>query len=115
MRHRNTVKILSRKTGPRKALLSQLADQLIVHESITTTQAKAKVLRPFVEKLITRGKGGTLADRRLLARTLTETTVKKLMDEIAPRYTTRMGGYVRIIKLGKRLGDAADVAKIELV
>ncbi|MBU0613999.1 50S ribosomal protein L17 [Patescibacteria group bacterium] len=116
MRHRNTVKTLKRSTSARKALLRDLATALFVHEKITTTASKAKVLRPFAERLITRAKKGDLSARRRLMRVFTtEQPVNKMLDVIGPRYKDRDGGYTRIIKLGTRQGDGAETVQIELV
>lgn len=116
MRHRSTKKTLDRTSTARKSLLRILASQLVLYEKIKTTEAKAKALRPFVERLITHSKGGTLADRRYLMKYLSvENAVKKLIEDIGPRYKERAGGYTRIIKIGQRQGDAARVARIELV
>jgi large subunit ribosomal protein L17 len=116
MRHRNTGKVLDRKIGPRTALLRSLATSVILYEKIKTTKAKAKAVRPMVERLITIGKEGTLtARRRLTAVLYTESAVRKLMEEIGPRYKDRKGGYVRLTSLGSRGGDAAELSQIELV
>lgn len=99
-----------------KAMLANLAQSLIWDEQITTTLAKAKALRPYVEKIITKARRGTLHSRRLVLRDLTDLeVVTKLFDEVAPRYNRRPGGYTRIIKLGPRRGDNAEMAHIELV
>jgi large subunit ribosomal protein L17 len=93
-----------------------MAAALIQHEQITTPTAKAKELRPYVEKLITLGKHGGLSNRRLAhARLLDDTQLTKLFDVLAPRYAARQGGYTRIVKAGYRASDAAPVAIIELV
>ncbi len=116
MRHRKTDKILSRKSGPKKALLRSLVTSLLTYEHITTTKAKAQAARKIAEKAITLGKQGNLAARRqLLSLVYTETTVKKVMEVLAPRYQERKGGYTRVIKLGQRQGDAAEMVKLELV
>lgn len=116
MRHRSKKVTLDRKAGPRKALMKNLATQLILYEKISTTEAKAKALRPYVERLITKGKKNTLAARRALLRVLpVENAVKKVLEELGPRYATRPGGYTRITKLGVRLGDAARIARIEFL
>lgn len=116
MRHRNKVKTLGRSASARKALLRDLATSVIVYEKIETTEAKAKAVRPVVEKLITKAGKGTLAARReLLAFFTTEQPVNKLMDVIGPRYVERPGGYTRIQKLRTRQGDAAKVVSLELV
>lgn len=116
MRHRKTGKTLGRSTTARNALLRDLATSIVVYEKIETTEAKAKAVRPVVEKLITKAGKGTLAARRdLLAYFTTEQPVNKLMDVIGPRYKERAGGYTRILKLRTRLGDAAKVVRMELV
>ena len=99
-----------------KAILSNLAQSLIWDEQITTTLTKAKVLRPYVEKIITKARRGDLHARRLVLKDLTDLeVVTKLFDEVAPRYRRRPGGYTRIVKLGPRRGDNAEMAIIELV
>lgn len=116
MRHKIAGRKLQRKTGHRKALLRNLAAALIKHEQITTTVAKAKELRPYVEKLITLAKRGGLSNRRLAqSRLMDETQLKKLFDVLAERYAGREGGYTRIVKAGIRASDAAPIAIIELV
>jgi len=116
MRHKNNVKTLDREAGPRKALLRGLATNLVLHESITTTEAKAKAVKPFVEKLITKGKKGDLHARRELMKFLyTENAVKKVLEVLSPKYMERPGGYLRIVKLGFRKGDGAKVSQIEFV
>lgn len=116
MRHRKKGKILSRKVGPRKALLRSLSASLILNGKITTTHAKAKTMRPIVERLITRAKENNINNyRRLNAYLQSREAVKKLLEEIGPRYKERPGGYTRIIKTGQRRGDAAKMAIIELV
>jgi len=116
MRHRKAKKTLDRKAGPRRALLKNLAAQLIIYEKIRTTEAKAKVLRPYVERLITKGKKNTLAARRELMKVLPiENAVKKVLEVYGPRYATRPGGYTRLTKLGVRQGDGARVALIEFI
>ncbi len=116
MRHRKNKVTLDRKTGPRRALLKNLAAQLIVYEKIQTTEAKAKALRSFVEPLISKGRVTTLSSRRqLLAVLPTENAVKKVLEELGPRYKERPGGYTRIVKLPQRQGDAARMARIEFV
>ncbi|WP_394727443.1 50S ribosomal protein L17 [Altererythrobacter sp. GH1-8] len=116
MRHGISQRKLSRKSGHRTALFRNMAAALIKHEQISTTQAKAKELRPYVEKLITLAKRGGLSNRRLAqARLLDETQLKKLFDVLAERYSDRDGGYTRIIKAGIRASDSAPLAIIELV
>ena len=116
MRHRNKTKILDRKKGPRKALFRALATDLILYEKIKTTEAKAKTIKPIVEKLITKGKAGDLHARRELLKFLYgENAVNKVIEDLGPRYKARKGGYTRIIKLGARQGDAAKMVQIEFV
>jgi large subunit ribosomal protein L17 len=116
MRHKISGRKLQRKTGHRKALFRNMAAALIKHEQILTTAAKAKELRPYVEKLVTLAKRGGLSNRRLAqARLLDETQLKKLFDVLAERYADRDGGYTRVIKAGIRAGDAAPMAVIEFV
>lgn len=116
MRHRKKGKTLGRSTSARNAVLRDLATSIVVYEKIETTEAKAKAVRPVVEKLITKAGKGTLAVRRdLLAYFTTEQPVNKLMDVIGPRYKERAGGYTRILKLRTRKGDAAKVVRMELV
>jgi len=116
MRHRMKGRALSRTASHRKATLRNMATSLIRHERIETTTAKAKELRPFVERLITLGKRGDLHARRLAGRSIADRQVLgKLFDDIGPRFNERPGGYTRILKLGNRRGDAAEMALIELV
>jgi large subunit ribosomal protein L17 len=115
MRHRKKIKKLGRKKKQRKALFKSLANQLLKHEKIKTTESRAKELRPQIEKLITKAKKNDLSSRRYLARFLKKNIVKKLAEEIAPRYKDRAGGYTRITKAKKRKGDASETAIIELV
>jgi large subunit ribosomal protein L17 len=114
MRHLNTGRKLNRSGAHRKALLRNLATALIVHEKIRTTDAKAKELRGFADRLVTLGKEATLhAKRRAFDRIRDEGAVKKLFEEIAARFKDRNGGYTRVTKLGMRHGDAAPVSVIE--
>lgn len=122
MRHRIAGRILGRDAGHRKALFRNLVRELYLHGKITTTEAKARAIRADAEKLITKAKnsladGGNRvhAQRQLVSFLNDKTVAKKVFDEIAPRYTTRNGGYTRMIKIGKRHGDAADMAILELV
>jgi large subunit ribosomal protein L17 len=116
MRHRAKVSTFGRKTGPRKALLRGLVHSLVEHGRIKTTLAKAKELRRHVERAITMGKKGTLHSRRILmSRYPNENTVSTIMTDLAPRFQTRPGGYTRILKLGQRPGDRAEMAFIEFV
>lgn len=115
MRKRNKGRILSRNKNQRKALLKSLMSGLFLHERIETTEAKAKELRVVAEKAITRARNNTVFSRRVLARGLAPQIVKKLVDEIAPKYKDRNGGYTRIIRLGARKSDSAKMVIIELV
>ena len=115
MRKRNKGRILSRPKHQREALLRTLATSLFLHGKIKTTEAKAKELRAVAEKFITRAKTNTVANRRILAKSLSPFTVKKLMDQIALDFTKRQGGYTRITKLGSRKSDGAKMTIIELV
>jgi large subunit ribosomal protein L17 len=114
--HRVAGRNLSRRKDQRKALLRGLAVELIQHERIVTTVAKAKETRIVAEKLITHGKKGTLHHRRIaLSQVPNKDAVKKVFDDLAQRYGERPGGYTRITKLGPRQGDGAEMAVIELV
>lgn len=116
MRHRVGGRKLQRTSSHRAALFRNMAAALIKHEQITTTTAKAKEVRPYVEKLITLAKKGGLSNRRLAhSRLLDDTQLTKLFDVLAPRYAKRNGGYTRIIKAGLRPSDAAPIAIIEFV
>jgi large subunit ribosomal protein L17 len=116
MRHQKNKITLDRKTAARRSLMANLAESLFLYEKIKTTKAKAKALRPFAEKLITKSKDQTLAARREILKTLyTANATKKLMEVIGPRYKERHGGYTRITALPRRKGDAAEEAIIELV
>lgn len=115
MRKQKKGKRLSRKKNQRGALLSSLALSLFLKEKIKTTEAKAKEVCIFAEKQISRAKAGNLASRRLLARNFSPPIVKKMIEEIAPKYKERKGGYTRIIKLGQRKSDGARMAIVELV
>ena len=117
MRHQKKTVKLGRTQGHRNALLSNLAVSLIDHGQIKTTVAKAKAVRPFVEKLVTKAKTGTLHSRRMALADLrhNEAAVRKLFTEIGPLNAARKGGYTRIVKLGMRRSDAAEMAIIEWV
>ena len=116
MRHKVGGRKLQRTSAHRLALFRNMAAALIKHEQITTTVAKAKELRPYVEKLVTLAKKGGLSNRRLAhARLLDDAQLVKLFDVLAARYADRAGGYTRIIKAGFRASDAAPMAVIELV
>ena len=116
MRHRVGGRKLQRTSSHRAALFRNMAAALIKHEQITTTTAKAKELRPYVEKLITLAKRGGLSNRRLAqARLMDDAQLVKLFDVIAARYVDRNGGYIRVIKAGIRMSDASPMAVIEFV
>jgi len=116
MRHRKSFNHLGRNASHRKAMLSNMATSLIVHKRITTTLAKAKALRAYVEPLITRSKDDSTHSRRIVFSMLQDKgAVVELFREVAVKVADRPGGYTRIIKLGKRLGDNADMAMMELV
>jgi large subunit ribosomal protein L17 len=116
VRHRVKGRQLSRTASHRKALLANLATSLFRHERIVTTEAKAKELRPYAERLITLARRGDLHARRLVERRIKDRDVShRLFAEIGKRFAARPGGYTRIVKLGHRTGDGADVARIELL
>lgn len=122
MRHQIAGRKLSRTSSQRKALFRNLIRELYIHERIITTEAKARAVRSDAEKLITKAKHGLSgkiarvhAQRQVVAYLNDKTVAKKVFDELAPRYMERNGGYTRILKLGKRFGDAAEMAIIELV
>lgn len=116
MRHRKKGRPLGRTAEHRKMMLRNMASSLFLHERIETTVAKAKELRHYAEPLITKAKRGDLHARRQVARKIHDKeALAKLFDEIGPRFAERPGGYTRVVKLGHRAGDAADLAIIELV
>lgn len=117
MRHGNNKRKFGREKGKRNALLNSLALNLIVRKKIKTTLPKAKELRPFIEKLVTSAKKDTLATRRLITARLQNRSkeVKKLFEVIAPQYVDKKGGYTRVLKLGARVSDGAEMAIIEFV
>ena len=116
MRHNKKFKHLSRTASHRQSLLANMAISLIMHKRITTTLAKAKALKKYVEPLITRSKNDTTTSRRVVFRYLqNKYAVKALFGEVAEKVANRPGGYTRVIKLGTRQGDAAEIAFIELV
>ena len=117
MRHHSTKRKFGREKNERNALISSLALNLIVRGKIKTTEPKAKELRPFIEKLVTRAKSGSMATRRLIIATLSNRSkeTKKLFDVIAPKYADRKGGYTRVLKMGPRKSDGAKMAVIEFV
>jgi large subunit ribosomal protein L17 len=116
MRHRAKGRQLSRTSTHKRAMLNNMATSLFIHGRVITTEAKAKELRPFAEKLITLARRGDLHARRLVQRKIKDReTLGRLFSEIGPRFAARPGGYTRILKLGHRSGDGADVARIELL
>jgi large subunit ribosomal protein L17 len=116
MRHRAKGRQLSRTSSHKRALLNNMAASLFAHGRVVTTEAKAKELRPFAEKLITLARRGDLHARRLVERRIKDReTLGKLFSEIGPRFAARPGGYTRILKMGHRPGDGADIARIELL
>ncbi len=115
MRKRKKGRILSRKKGVRKALLLSVARALAQKEKIQTTAAKAKEIAPVMERLITKAKQDTLGTRRELLRYFDAKLVKKMLEEIGPRYRERQGGYTRVIKIVPRKSDGAEMAIVELV
>lgn len=116
MRHRKAGRQLRRTSEQKLALMRSLASSLLEHGAIETTEAKAKELRPFVEKLITKAKSGTLHDRRLAIRHIHKReTADKLFRDLGPRFAQRSGGYTRILKTRHRKGDGAEMARIELI
>ena len=115
MRHAVFGRRLGRDTNQRQALLNNLASSLLISGQVTTTQAKAKFVRPYVEKLITYSQKDKLYLRRILSSRLAPGAFTKLITEIGPGFTQRSGGYTRIIKLGTRRGDNAPLARIELL
>jgi large subunit ribosomal protein L17 len=117
MSHRIDGRKLSRKQGPRLALFKNMTVSVLRYEKIQTTEAKAKEIRPRVERVITLAKRGDLAARRqVIAEFPNEPlVVDKLFDEIAPKYADRTSGYTRIVRIGRRLGDSAEIVQLELV
>ena len=115
MLHGNKKKQLSRGRNQRNALIKTLAVSLVKYEKITTTEIKAKVLKPFIEKLITKGKEGTLAAQRLIASKVGAVSANKIVKVLSPKYKDRKGGYTRVIKVKARLSDASRMAQIEFV
>ncbi len=116
MRHRVKGRQLSRNSSHRRAMLRNMATSLFQHERVVTTQAKAKELRPYAEKLITWARRGDLHARRQVERVIKDRKVAgRLFGEIGPRFAGRPGGYTRIVKIGHRSGDGAEIARIELL
>jgi large subunit ribosomal protein L17 len=116
MRHHRAGKKLGRDSAHRKSLYANLAGSLIEHGRIKTTEAKAKAVKPFAEQMITLGKRGDLAaPRQAIAELRSQDVVHQLFADVAPRFVDRPGGYTRIVKLGPRAGDAAEMVYLELV
>jgi len=116
MRHRVKKTTLGRKKEPREMMLRNLASSVLMYEKVKTTVSKAKAVQPLVEKIITISKKGDLTGRRRLIEVLPQKmAIKKAMDVLGKRYKDREGGYTRIVKIGARQGDGAQVAQIELV
>ncbi|MBU6370544.1 MAG: 50S ribosomal protein L17 [Patescibacteria group bacterium] len=115
MLHRNKNKQFGRKRNVRNALVRTLAVSLIRDGHMKTTETKAKAIRSVVEKLVTKGKSGTLAAQRLIASTVGARMAAKVVKEISPKYKDRAGGYTRVVKLGRRLSDGASMAEIAFI
>lgn len=116
MRHRSKVKILDRKKAPREAMLRSLATSIILYEKVKTTKAKAKAVRPLVEKMVTISKENNLTSRRKLLDVLyNKKAVDKALEVLGPRYKERKGGYTRTTMVGPRKGDGAEIVQIEFV
>jgi large subunit ribosomal protein L17 len=116
MRHKNNVKTLDREKGPRELMLRNLASSIVIYEKVVTTKAKAKAVKPLLERVISVSKQGDLTARRNLLKVILQPkAVKKLMEVLGDRYKDRAGGYCRIIKIGPRVGDGAEMVQIELV
>lgn len=115
MRHRKTRPTLDRKAAPRNAMLRSLANSVVLHGRVTSTDAKIRAVRPIVERAITMAKRNDLHARRMLLRSFTESSVKKLLADIAPKYKERHGGYTRRILAHQRQGDRSQLAILELV
>ncbi len=117
MKHHDSVRKFGREKNARQALIKSLLRSVILHEQIETTEAKAKEIRPILEKLVTRGRTDTVANRRIVAARVSseDKVVKKLFEEIAPRYKDRMGGYTRVVRSGRKGSDARSMAVISFV
>ncbi len=116
MRHKNKVKTLDRTKEARELMLRNLASSIIIYEKVKTTEAKAKAVKPLLEKLITTAKKGDLTARRNLLKVILQPkAVNKALEVLAERYKERSGGYSRIVKIGPRQGDGAEIVQIELV
>lgn len=116
MKHKVAGRNFGRSSGPRRALFRIQVTDLLRHGHLTTTASKAREIRPIAEQMLSLGKAGSLHDRRQAAAYITDDkVVAKVFDELGPRYSERLGGYTRMVKLGPRKGDAAEMALIELV
>lgn len=115
MRHHNANRKLSRVRKVRKALLNSLARSLVLHQKIETTEPKVKELRPFIEKLITKGKVGSIANRRAVGEKVGQKAAKILVDTISKKYADKKGGYTRIIKTQRRMSDGSKMAIISFI
>lgn len=115
MKHHKSTRTLGRKSNQRRALLNGLARSLVLHGKIKTTEAKAKEVRPFIEKIITKSRKGTLSARRDILPKIGPKATKKLFEDLSSKYEKRNGGYTRITKLAPRKGDASKLAVIELM
>ena len=116
MRHQKKKVTLDRKRGPRRALLRNLVTSIVLYEKVKTTRAKAKAAQPIVERCVTLAKSPTLVARRRLLTILTHpNAIRKVFEVFGPRYASRNGGYTRIVKIGRRIGDAAEMVQIEFV
>lgn len=116
MRHHNKIKKFGREKNQRGALMRSLAESLLIHERVRTTETKAKALRPLVERIISVSRTDSPTSRRLVLKRLkSRLSLRRLYKDIAPRYASRTGGYTRVVKLGSRLSDGARMAIIELV
>lgn len=116
MRHRKKGKILDRKKEPRKMMLANLASSVLIYEKVKTTEAKAKAVKPLVEKIITLAKKGDLASiKRMITLLPQKMAVKKATEVLGKKYQERKGGYTRIVKIGTRQGDGASIVQLELV
>ena len=115
MKKRRSGRIFGREKSVRKAMLLSVARALILKEKIQTTEAKAKEVRPLVEKMVTKGKTDTLASRRILMKSISAAVTKKIVEDLGPRYKERKGGYTRITKVAPRKSDGAQMAILEFV
>ena len=115
MKHKSKGRQFKRNKSQKKALLKHLAEVLVLHEKITTTTAKAKELSPYIEKLITKAKNQNLSSAKAIHDKLADEAAKKIINDLAKKYKSRNGGYTRVIKIGERKGDIAEMSVIEFV